>query len=192
MRHRRDIKKAWFVMKLMLSTGGLSDVEKKAILKTKVKFEQKLNEIDSSKETAGVVSARRRYLNSNYELEMIFRMFWAILQLYQDPVTGLIREEGYLVLNMLIQQALIGGGQINEIESKNLAKIDYINDTSCYGPLSRQCVYDILLELVEMWSENGVAKLSASFAWALLNRLIHLHHRLCTHLMATCLCLQHL
>jgi hypothetical protein len=160
-------------MKLMLSTGGLNDTEKRAIIKTKVKFEQKLNEIDTSKETAGVVSARRKYLNSNRELEIIFRMFWMIMQEYLDPVTDLIQEGGYLMLNMLIQHALIGG-QLNEIESRNLAKIDYINDTACYGPLGRQCFYDILLELVEMWAENGVPKLSTSFAWALLNRLIEI------------------
>jgi hypothetical protein len=169
MRQRRDIKKAWFVMQLMLSGGGLSEAEKKAITKTKLKFDKKLNEIDTSQESNEVVSGRRISLRSNADLEAIFHMFWRVMQIYRDPVTDIITEDGYIKFNIFVQKAVVGG-QINEIEAINLAKTDFVSDTACYGPLRQECFFDILFEIMEMWAENGVPKLLTSFAWALLNR----------------------
>jgi hypothetical protein len=174
MRQRRDIKKAWFVMQLMLSAGGINEKEKQAITKTKLKFDKKLNEIDTSKEANEVVSARRRYLQSNPDLETIFQMFWRVMQIFRDPVTDIITEDGYIKFNIFVQKAVIGG-QMNEIEAINVAKTDYVTDTACYGPLRQECFFDILLELIEMWAENGVPKLLTSFAWALLNRFLPSH-----------------
>lgn len=162
------------MMKLMLSTGGISEKEKQAIMKTKLKFDKKLNEIDTSKETPEVVSARRRHLQSNTDLESIFQMFWRVLEIYRDPVTDIVTEDGYIKFNFFLQKAVLGE-QINEMEAINLAKTDYVTDIACYGPLRQQCFYDILLEFIEMWAENGSPKLLTSFAWALLNRFLLSH-----------------
>ena len=173
MRIRREIKKAWFVMKLILGIDGLSEYEKNEIKKTKIKFELKLNEIDTTKEKNEIINKRRVFLSSHHELEVIFHMFYLVIQLYRDKVTDLIKEEGYLKFNCLVQYALIGGDEnIQYNEALNFAKTDYIYDIACYGPLSRECFFDILLELIEMWSDAGeLSKLSIAFAWALLNSI---------------------
>lgn len=147
MRIRREIKKAWFVMKLMLSFGGLTEDEKIEINKTKTKFELKLNEIDTTKENNEIILNRRHLLHTNSDLEIIFRMFWMIIQLYKDIITDIIKEEGYILFNILVQHSLIGN-DINYNEALNFAKTEYINDTACYGPLSRECFFDILSELI--------------------------------------------
>lgn len=170
MRTRRDIKKAWFVMQLMLASNGLHDNEMKAINKTKFKFEKKLNEIDTIKESLEIINTRRALLHSNPELELIFRMFWILMQPYKDPITNIINEEGYIKFNIYIQYAVIGK-KMNQNDALNVAKTDYLNDIASYGPLGQECFYDILLELIEMWSENTIIKFTIAFTWELLNSI---------------------
>mmetsp|Transcript_24582 Transcript_24582/g.36201 ORF Transcript_24582/g.36201 Transcript_24582/m.36201 type:complete len:810 (+) Transcript_24582:199-2628(+) len=170
MRQRKVVRKVWFTIKLLLSMGGLQETEKKELENGEKKFHEKLCEVDSSTESKDIIDTRRKFLYSNSDMFVIFRLLWQTVVIYTDPSTASLPEDGYIRLDIRVQRALLGEN-VSEQETLEFAKADYLNDVKSYGALNKVAFMDALSEMIEIWSENTHPRFCAAFSWALLESI---------------------
>lgn len=130
----------------MLVFGGTTKSEKRALLKARDNFQERLYEVDTSEvEAIDEILLRREQVDQNYDLKKIFGMLWGMMGFYIH--SEILSEDGYIILTMRIQRALLGD-DLTDLEARALAAAEYANDCNIYGPLTKEAFFDILAELI--------------------------------------------
>ncbi len=138
MRSRREIKKSWMKMKMVMkfSTRHTIRVENDAEL---------INELKQCDvESVSEIERKQAEVKKNDEINEIFSMLWIVLK--EHIVDGILSEEGYCKLNLYIQTALIKNIQKEEAEA--YAKHEYALEIQTFHVLDKTAFNNMLMELL--------------------------------------------
>lgn len=134
--------KGWIALKEIFS-------QKKMTAK-RVQLGRKIIDSSANFKAVGEISnefvVRRKRLQDNSDLCMVFKLLWRVLSGFSDnPLV--LSEDGYMQLDIYLQKALLGN-QFSDTESVKLADADHRYDIARFGSLLENSFCDILIELI--------------------------------------------
>mmetsp|Transcript_13105 Transcript_13105/g.24164 ORF Transcript_13105/g.24164 Transcript_13105/m.24164 type:complete len:969 (+) Transcript_13105:174-3080(+) len=164
---RKDVKKAWLGIKMIINMGDCTQSEMKQLQKTEKEFYDTLlrptTEQDKNEEE---IERRRKSNESSEDMQEILSLFWFVVSQDRDVATNELTKEGYILFNRRVQRALVGS-DIDEEDSIKFAEADYESDVAMYGPMVQDAFYDVMYELLDSWAGVAGQFFRSAFAWAL-------------------------
>lgn len=101
---RKDVKRAWLGIKMLINLGDCTQVELKQLESTEKDFLQSL--IQPSTEAACLedVLQRRLAFENSDDMQEILRLFWFVVSQHRDTVTNELTKSGYIQFNLCVQR----------------------------------------------------------------------------------------
>ena len=102
---RKDVKKAWLGIKMIINLGDCTSSEMKQLVAAEKEFHQNL--IQASLQSADQEEVTRRRLDCERSADMqeIVRLFWFVVSQERDMATNEITKYGYIQFNLRIQRS---------------------------------------------------------------------------------------
>lgn len=101
---RKDVKKAWLGIKMIINMGDCTKSELVQLEKTERKFYNNL--IHPSTESANPqhVKHRRHAFENSDDMQEMLSLFWFVVSQDKDTTSNELTKNGYLQLNLRIQR----------------------------------------------------------------------------------------
>jgi hypothetical protein len=112
---RKDVKKAWLGIKVIIKMGDCTHSEMKQLLVAEKEFYNNLTQPSTEKADPADVMRRRRDYENSEDMQEIAHLFWFVLSQERDTVTNEITKHSFVQFNLRIQRFVMTGHEIVNI-----------------------------------------------------------------------------
>lgn len=101
---RKDVKKAWLGIKMIISMGDCTNSEMKKLVSTEKEFYNNLIKASTAEANTEDVMRRREDYDRSEDMQEILPLFWFVVSQNRNTTSNELTKDGYVQFNLRVQR----------------------------------------------------------------------------------------